>query len=192
MIIFGLFARFSKRGSTTERMAKEYQSHGSGEFTAAQFRKIGRNVVFETGVLVFHPENIELGSNIYVGHNSILKGYHQNSLVIGDNTWVGQGCYFHSAGGIRIGKNVGIGPHVKILTSAHKEMGREIPILFSELEFGEVQIEDDCDIGIGSTILPGITVGKGVQIGAGAVVTQSIPDFAVAFGVPARVVKYRQ
>lgn len=173
-------------------MAKEYQSHGRGEFTPAQFRKIGRNVVFENGVLVFHPENIELGNNIYVGHNSILKGYHQNLLVIGDNTWIGQTCFFHSAGGIRIGKNVGIGPHVKILTSLHKEMGREIPILFSELEFGEVQIEDDCDIGIGSTILPGVTIGKGVQIGAGAVVTKSIPDFAVAFGVPARVVKYRQ
>lgn len=173
-------------------MAKQYQSHGSGEFKPEQFKRVGANVVFEKGVLVFHPETIELGSNIYVGHRTILKGYYQNSLVIGDNTWIGQDCFFHSAGGISIGHNVGIAPHVKILTSHHKEMGTDVPILFSELEFEEVVIGDDCDIGIGSIILPGVSIGKGSQIGAGAVVTKSIPNFAVAFGVPAQVVRFRK
>jgi acetyltransferase-like isoleucine patch superfamily enzyme len=147
--------------------------------------------VFEPGVLVFHPENIELGSNIYVGHNTILKGYYKNSLIVGDNTWIGQNCFFHSAGGIKIGNNVGIAPHVKILTSFHREQGIEIPILFSEIELQAVSIEDGCDVGIGSIILPGVQIGKGVQIGAGAVVTKDIPDYAVAFGVPAQVVRFR-
>ena len=173
-------------------MSKQYQSHGTGEFTIDQFKKIGSNVIFETGVLVFHPETIELGNNIYVGHHAILKGYHKNSLIIGDNTWIGQTCFLHSAGNIRIGRNVGIGPHVKILTSRHKGQGVDVPILFSEIEFAEVVIGDDCDIGIGAIILPGVSVGKGAQIGAGAVVTKSIPDLAVAFGVPARVVRSRR
>jgi acetyltransferase-like isoleucine patch superfamily enzyme len=173
-------------------MAKQYQSQGTGEFTRDQFGAIGENVVFEAGVLVFHPESIELGSNIYIGHNAILKGYYKNALTIGDNTWIGQNCFLHSAGNIRIGRNVGIGPHVKILTSRHKEQGIDLPILFSDLEFAEVVIADDCDIGIGSTILPGVSIGRGVQIGAGAVVTKSIPEFSVAVGVPAQVVRSRR
>jgi len=172
-------------------MKKMHKSHGNGEFELKDFGKIGSNVIFENGVLVFHPENIELGNNVYVGHNAILKGYYKNLMRIGDNAWIGQNCYFHSAGGIRIGKNVGIGPAVKILTSYHREEGKEKPILFSELEFKQVIIEDDSDIGIGSVILPGVEIGKGVQIGAGAVVTKSIPDYAVAVGNPARIIRIR-
>jgi acetyltransferase-like isoleucine patch superfamily enzyme len=148
-------------------MPKQYKSHGSGVFSPQEFKRVGENVVFEPGVLVFHPENIEFGDNVYVGHNTILKGYYKNSLTIGDNVWIGQNCFFHSAGGIRIGNNVGIAPHVKVLTSFHKEQGREIPILLSKIEFQSVTIEDDSDIGIGSIILPGVQIGKGVQIGAG-------------------------
>ncbi|MEP6923989.1 MAG: acyltransferase [Pyrinomonadaceae bacterium] len=173
-------------------MPKQYQSHGSGKFEQREFKKIGANVVFEFGVLVFHPETIELGDNIYIGHNTILKGYYKNSLKIGDNSWIGQNCFFHSAGNIIIGKSVGIAPHVKILTSRHTEQGRDLPILLSELEFAEVVIEDHSDIGIGATILPGVSIGKGAQIGAGAVVTKSVPDYAVAVGVPAQVIRFRE
>jgi acetyltransferase-like isoleucine patch superfamily enzyme len=173
-------------------MGKLYQSHGTGEFKPEDFKKIGSNVIFENGVLVFHPENVELGSNVYVGHNTVLKGYYKNLLIVGDNTWIGQNCFFHSAGGIRIGKNVGIAPAVKILTSRHSEQGVDVPILFSELEFKEVIVEDDADIGIGAIILPGAKIGKGAQIGAGAVVTGNIPDYAVAVGIPAKPVRYRK
>ena len=172
-------------------MPKQFQSHGSGKFAPDQFKKIGANVIFENGILVFHPENIELGSNIYIGHNTILKGYYKNTMSVGDNSWIGQNCYFHSAGGIKIGENVGIGPNVKILTSFHKEEGIEKPILFSALEFQAVVIEDDADIGIGTIILPGVKIGRGVQIGAGSIITGNIPDFAVAFGAPAKVIRYR-
>ena len=67
-------------------MNKLYKSHGIGAFDLNQFKKIGDNVIFENGVLVFHPETIELGSNIYIGHNTILKGYHKSSFVIKDGT----------------------------------------------------------------------------------------------------------
>ncbi len=172
-------------------MLKQYQSHGSGEFAPEQFKKIGANVIFERGVLVFHPETIKLGSNIYIGHYAILKGYYKNSMSIGDHTWIGQNCYFHSAGGIEIGRNVGIGPSVTILTSFHKEEGIKKPILFSKLRFEKVIIEDDADIGIGTIILPGARIGKGVQIGAGSIVTKDIPEFAVAYGAPAKVMRFR-
>jgi len=170
---------------------RRYATHGSGEFRREDFRRIGENVVIEPGVLVFHPQNIELGSNIYVGHYAILKGYYRNVMAIGDNTWIGQRAFFHSAGNLRIGRNVGIGPGVQIITSFHEEAGILIPILFSPIREAPVEIEDDCDIGVGAIILPGVRIGHSTQIGAGAVVTQDIPPCSVAAGIPAKVIRDR-
>jgi len=169
-----------------------WKSHGSGKFTLKSFESIGKNVVFETGVLVFHPKNISLGNNIYVGHYTILKGYHKNTLIIGNNVWIGQGCFFHSAGGIKIGNDVGIGPGVKIVTSAHKLDEIDKPILNSTIAFAPVVIEDNCDIGIGAILLAGVRIGRGAQVGAGAVVTANVPDYAIVAGVPAKIIRKRK
>ena len=168
------------------------QSHGTGRVHLTDFCSLGEGVVFEEGVLVFHPENIEIGKHVYIGHYTLLKGYYRNKMVIGDDTWIGQQCFFHSAGGIFIGKSVGIGPGVKIITSFHEEEGRNTPILHSRLEFAPVRIEDDCDIGVGAIILPGVTIERGVQVGAGAVVSKDLPSYAVAAGMPARVIRMRR
>ena len=168
-----------------------HRSHGTGGFRVEDLATCGDDCVFETGVLVFHPENVHLGRNVYVGHQTILKGYYRNAMRIGDETWIGQQCFLHSAGGIDIGARVGIGPGVKIITSRHREQGRETPILFSEIEFAPVVIGDDCDLGIGAVVLPGVRIGRGAQIGAGAVVAEDVPDYAVAAGVPARVQRMR-
>ncbi len=166
-------------------------SHGSGQFESSQFSRIGHGVVIEPGVLVFHPENIEIGDNVYIGHYTILKGYHHGRMVIGSGTWIGQQCFFHSAGDLIIGNNIGIGPGVKIITSFHTEEGISKPILHSRIEFAPVVIEDDADIGIGAIILPGVTIGKGAQVGAGAVVTRNVPAYAIVAGVPARLLRMR-
>jgi acetyltransferase-like isoleucine patch superfamily enzyme len=173
------------------REVKLYTSHGSGAFQRGQFAAIGDHVIFEAGVLVFHPETISLGQNLYIGHGAILKGYYNSRMSIGDNAWIGQQVFIHSGGGVTIGRNVGIGPAVKILTSRHREEGTDIPILQSTVEFAPVLIEDDCDLGIGSIILPGVTLGRGTQVGAGAVVTKSVPPYSVVAGVPARVLRSR-
>lgn len=170
---------------------RRYSSEGPGNFNLTDFKSVGENVIFESGVLVFHPENISLGINIYIGHNAILKGYHKNEMIIGDHSWIGQGCYFHSAGGISIGKAVGIGPFVKILTSFHESDDPSLPILYHNLVFREVRIGDGCDIGIGAIIMPGVKIGEGAIIGAGAVVIESIPPYGIAVGMPAKVIRGR-
>jgi acetyltransferase-like isoleucine patch superfamily enzyme len=142
--------------------------------------------------LVFHPGNIEIGDDVYIGHYTILKGYHLGKMIIGSGTWIGQQGFFHSAGNLTIGKNVGIGPAVKIITSHHMEEGILRPILHSPIDYKPVVIKDDADIGVGAAILPGVTIGKGAQVGAGAVVTHDVPDYAVAAGVPARVMRMRK
>jgi acetyltransferase-like isoleucine patch superfamily enzyme len=171
---------------------RKFRTHGSGKILRSSFKKIGENVVFEEGALVFHPENISIGNNVYVGHYAILKGYHQNEMTIADDVWIGQQCFLHSAGGITIGPRVGIGPSVRIITSYHQDEGRSKSLLDSKIVFAPVVIGEDSDIGVNAVILPGVTIGKGVQVGAGSVVSTNIPDYSVAIGVPARVIKERQ
>src|SRR5438445_10787610 len=82
---------------------KLFRTHGTGEIDRARFRRLGDNVIFEPGAMVFHAEQISIGDNVYVGHYCILKGYYRNEMVMGDNVWIGQQCFLHSAGGITIG-----------------------------------------------------------------------------------------
>ena len=169
-------------------MSSVPRSHGSGEPDRAALAACGEGVVIEPGALIFHPENVELGDYVYVGHYAILKGYYQNRLRIGDRAWIGQQAFLHAAGGITIGRAVGIGPAVKIITSAHDLEGadRWLPILDRPLVFAPVVLEDGCDIGVGAVILPGVTVGRCAQVGAGAVVTGDVAPGTVVIGVPAR------
>ncbi|MBI5116597.1 acyltransferase [Candidatus Poribacteria bacterium] len=168
------------------------KSHGSGTPDTSKLARLGKDVVIEAGVLIFHPENIEIGDDVYIGHNTILKGYYKNKMVIGNGVWIGQQCFFHSAGGIKIGRNVGIGPAVKIITSHHDGEDTSKPILHTPIVFRAVVIEDDVDIGTSAVILPGVTVGRGAQVGAGAVVCEDVEPYAIVGGVPARVIRGRR
>ena len=173
-------------------MRPQRRSHGTGAFTPDQLAHLGTGVIFEAGVLVFHPETISIGSDVYVGHQAILKGHAKGRMEIGDGTWIGQQCFLHSAGGIRIGRDVGIGPGVRILTSSHELDRLDLPILQAPLLYAPVVIGDDSDIGVGAILLPGARVGRGAQVGAGSVVTGVVEDYAVAAGVPARTLRSRR
>jgi acetyltransferase-like isoleucine patch superfamily enzyme len=164
------------------------RSHGTGELDRALLAACGEGSVFEPGALVFHPENVVIGRDVYIGHYAILKGYYQNQLVIGDGSWIGQLAFLHAGGGIEIGRRVGIGPGVKIITSRHElPPGTAEPIMDGALAFAPVAIGDGADIGVGAILLPGVTIGRGAQVGAGAVVTRDVPEGAIARGVPARI-----
>ena len=149
-------------------------------------------MVIEPGALIFHPENVALGEGVYVGHYAILKGYYQNALEVGDRSWIGQAVFIHAAGGITIGSDVGIAPHVKILSSLHGEPGQHLPIMEGQLQLAPVVIGKGADVGIGAILLPGVTIGEGAQVGAGAVVTRDVEPFSVVAGNPAKVLRSRQ
>lgn len=168
-----------------------HRSHGTGDLKPELLASCGADCVFERDVLIFHPENVHLGRNVYVGHRTILKGYYKNEMRIGDETWIGQMCFLHSAGGITIGARVGIGVNVTILTSQHKELGRAVPPLSSPVDVAPVVIEDEVNIGVGSIVLPGVRIGRGAKIGAGSVVTSDVAPYTIVAGAPARFLRER-
>ena len=111
-------------------------------------------------------------------------------LSIGDRSGVGMHCEL--TGPITIGNDVMMGPEVIIYTGGHNFDRTDIPMMdqgFTDVK--PVTIGNDVWLGRRVIIMPGVTIGNGCVIGAGAVVTKDIPDYSVAVGVPARVVKSR-
>lgn len=114
-----------------------------------------------------------------------------NNIVIGDNSGLGINCEVR--GPLEIGANVMMGPDVRIITAKHETSRTDIPMCQQgHLPKQKVTIGDDVWIGSSVIILPGLKIGKGSIIGAGAVVTKDVAEYAVVAGVPAKVIKYRK
>lgn len=124
-----------------------------------------------------------------IGDNSTillgLTGY-GNHLDVGKNTVINEGCRFDSRGGITIGENVSISSEVVILTADHDPMSPEF-----RYRERPVTIEDHVWIGTRAIVLPGVTIGRGAVVAAGAVVTRNVPSLEIVAGVPARSVGRR-
>ncbi len=107
------------------------------------------------------------------------------NITVGDNVFINSCCHFQDQGGITIGNNVLIGHNVVIATLNHNPN----PEMRGNLLPKPVIIKDNVWIGSNATILPGVTVGRGAIIAAGAVVTKNVPENATAMGVPAKIKK---
>ena len=111
--------------------------------------------------------------------------------MIGDHTWIGPHSYF-DARDLVLEDHVGWGPGAKVLGSAHTGVPIDIPIIQTDLEIKPVRVQAWADIGTNAVLLPGVTVGRGAIVGAGAVVTQDVPAFAKVAGVPAKLIGWRK
>jgi len=122
---------------------------------------------------------------------NIERGAHFTpGLSIGDRSGAGINCELN--GPITIGRDVMMGPEVVVYTSGHEFNATDIPMMDQgPTETKPVVIGNDVWIGRRAIIMPGVTIGDGCVIGAGAVVTKDIPPYSVAVGVPAKVVKSR-
>ncbi len=122
--------------------------------------------------------NIERGANF------------SPNVKIGDNSGLGINSQISS--GTMIGKNVMMGPEVIVYTSNHEFSRTDIPMNEQGMQkIKPVIIGDDVWIGGRVIILPGVTIGNGAIVGAGAVVTRDVPEYAIVGGVPAKVIKMR-
>ena len=110
----------------------------------------------------------------------------RNGLSIGDHSRINRACLLDARGGLAIGANVSISPEVVILTASH---GVDDPDFC--LETRPVKIEDHVWIGTRAMVMPGVTLGRGCVVAAGAVVTRDVAPLAIVAGVPARPVAKR-
>lgn len=109
-----------------------------------------------------------------------------NRVKLGKNVFINHSAILSASGGIEFEDGVMLAPGVHIATINHDFNRRH-----TTYTYGKVTIKENAWIGMGATILPGVTIGKYAVIGAGAVVTKDIPDYAVAVGSPAKVIKYQ-
>jgi acetyltransferase-like isoleucine patch superfamily enzyme len=136
------------------------------------------------------------GGEISIGNNCMIEDYailstHSGTISIGDNFAVESFTILYGGGGLKIGNNVIIASNVVIIPANHKFDRLDIPISHQGSKMEGIIIKDDVWIGTGCSILDGVTIGNGCIIGAGSVVNRSIPDFSVAAGVPAKIIKKR-
>jgi maltose O-acetyltransferase len=105
-------------------------------------------------------------------------------VFVGAGTFLNSGCFIDGAAQVRIGANVSLGMRTMIITGTHKlgSSGRRA----DEAVSIPVTIEDGCWIGANVTILPGVSLGRGSVVGAGSVVTKSLPPNSKVAGSPAR------
>jgi acetyltransferase-like isoleucine patch superfamily enzyme len=107
------------------------------------------------------------------------------NISIGKNVFVNHACTFMDRGGITIEDNVLIGPKVNLITTYHPINPAERRATISY----PILIKKGAWIGVGATILPGVTVGENAIVAAGAVVSKDVPDNTIVGGVPAKFIK---
>ncbi len=113
-------------------------------------------------------------------------GRNPQPMEIGEHTVINRRCTLDGRGGLRVGANVSLSPEVMLITSSHT---------VNDPDFGvkdqPIVIDDYAWIGSRATILPGVTIGRGAVVAAGAVVTRDVAPYAIVGGVPAKVMSER-
>lgn len=127
---------------------------------------------------------VQIGARSSVHWRTVF--YRPHGVVIGDHSIIGNDVFLDGRCGIRIGANVNIGGHVQIFTMEHDPDSDTFAATG-----GEVSIEDHAYIGSRATILPGVAVGKGAVVAAGAVVTKDVEAGSIVGGVPAKAIRKR-
>jgi acetyltransferase-like isoleucine patch superfamily enzyme len=182
--LFALYSRYrSEEGS--------FESQLRHVIFRAMCRTVGHALQVGPGVVMKHPETMELGDAVFIGAQTMIQGRYDGTCQIGNHVWIGPHAYF-DARNLILEDYVGWGPGAKVLGSSHTGEPIDVPIITTELSIKPVVIGYGADIGTNATILPGVHVGAHSIVGAGAVVTVDVPEYAVVAGVPARVIRHRK
>lgn len=141
----------------------------------------GRNVNIEGNVLF--ADRIVLDDNVEVRNRTKEQSYIASNVSINRNTVI--------RGKVCIGEHVSIAPNCMIIGANHKFADTTTPIKEQGVETRGIVIESDVWIGANCCVLDGVIIGEGTVIGAGSIVTKSIPPRSIAVGNPCRVIKQR-
>lgn len=158
------------------------------ELSAMRSRNFRATMIFNTtgdrsfveNIFMQNFENFTLNPPFYCDYGENIK--------IGKNVFINFNCSVLSCAEVSIGDNCYIGPNVQLYTAIHPldHNERNKAINFAK----PVEIKENCWIGGGAIVLPGVKIGEGTTIGAGSVVTKDIPAYCVAAGNPCKVLHY--
>ncbi len=154
-------------------------------------RQIDRSCLFGHGVRIERAAQVRLGPRCVLHPQvwlNVTSG--QASLSIGDHTFVGRNTTIEVSGEVSIGRAGLIAPGVYITDHNH-DTAPGASMFERPCVVAAVRIGDDVWIGANAVILPGVEIGDGAVVAAGAVVSRSVPPNAIVGGVPARLIRYR-
>jgi acetyltransferase-like isoleucine patch superfamily enzyme len=176
---------------------------------------VGRNVVFGVNVALRHPHKISIadnvviddaccldakgsdnkgiaiGNGVFVGRNTILS-CKNGDIVIADAANIGFNCEIFSASRVRVGKSVLIAAYTYLVGGDHLYDRTDIPVLEQGRTARGIDVDDNVWLGTHVVVTDGSHVGRDAIVGAGAVVVGEIPEFSVAAGIPAKVIRDRR
>lgn len=163
-------------------------------FINKKFKAVGKNVSFLFPLSINGFKNIIIGQNVTVAYKSWISalpqtGFDSCELIIGDGTNIGNYNHIYATRSIIIGQKVLTADKVYISDNLHGYKNINIPIIDQPIQqIGDVSIGDGSWLGENVCVL-GCKIGKNCVIGANSVVTKDIPDYCVAVGVPAKIIK---
>lgn len=154
-----------------------------------RFVSVGRRASLGRNVRLTGTVGVSIGARSALRDNVLLAGNGQ--IVIGDRTAINEGCIITAMERVTIGNDVMLAPRVYILDVDHAFESRDQPISRQGYKIIPVTIGDGVWVGTGAVITKGVSIGEGAIIGANSVVTRDIPPYTIAGGVPAKLIRAR-
>ncbi len=176
------------------------------------FKKCGKGVLFGKDISFRHPHKIEIGNNVVIDDHCLIdaKGIDNQGIRIGDKSFLGRNTILSCKNGdIHLGKNVNIGFNCYIFSGSQVSLAdnvlmaaycyliggdhdkidsKEATTSQGSSSYG-IHVGENAWLGAGVKVQDGTSIGVCSIVGTGAVVTKNIPDYSVAVGIPARVIK---
>ena len=184
-ILNALFLALRLRLGNRTRLSLRSYLKGIDRLTIGRSCKIMRGVTLDAS----RSGEIRLDDKVTLNQQAILIGGN-GGIRLGQGVEINCFGFIDGSGGVDIEERTLVGPGVRIITYQHAFDGRE-PICMQDSVTAPVRIGRDVWIGANVVIMSGVTIGEGAVVGAGAVVSRDIPAWAVAVGVPAKVLRYR-
>ena len=151
------------------------------------FKSFSKRCWFEKNVSI--QGNVNFGNNVFLGGNVEVRNLTNEISYIGDNVSINRNTILR--GKYKIGRDCAIGPNCTIIGANHNFKDKTKSIKSQGSSIKGIVIGNDVWIGANCVILDGVTIGEGSVIGAGSIVTKSIPPYSVAVGNPCKVIKSR-
>ncbi len=148
--------------------------------------KLGKNVNIDPSSSF---NNVKIDDNVKIAKRCSIYGSEKNILEIGAGSQIGMNVFIEGfEAKVILGKNVGISPNAVIISGSGPGYSPALLKLFPEVR-GEINIKDNCWIGIGSTIMPNVTLGEFTVVAVNSFVNKSFPGFSIIGGNPAKVIR---